>query len=35
MNVTEIGSVLGLTTSRISQIHKRAINKLKDILDKL
>lgn len=32
LTLTEIGSVLNLTTSRISQIHKKAIFKLKDIL---
>ncbi len=32
LTLTEIGHVLNLTTSRISQIHKRAIFKLKDIL---
>jgi RNA polymerase sigma factor for flagellar operon FliA len=35
LTLTEIGKVLGLTTSRISQIHKRAIIKLKDTLIKL
>lgn len=35
LTMTEIGEVLGLTTSRISQIHKRAIFKLKDILSKM
>lgn len=35
LTLTEIGKVLDLTTSRISQIHKRAIFKLKDILTKL
>ncbi|MEI3604621.1 FliA/WhiG family RNA polymerase sigma factor [Pseudogracilibacillus sp. SE30717A] len=32
LTLTEIGHVLNLTTSRISQIHKRAIFKLKDTL---
>ncbi|MHA6251272.1 FliA/WhiG family RNA polymerase sigma factor [Oceanobacillus sp. CAU 1775] len=35
LTLTEIGQVLGLTTSRISQIHKKAIYKLKNILTKL
>lgn len=35
LTLTEIGETLDLTTSRISQIHKRAISKLKDILTKL
>lgn len=35
LTLTEIGHVLDLTTSRISQIHKKAIFKLKDILTKL
>ena len=35
LTLTEIGQVLDLTTSRISQIHKRAIFKLKDILSKM
>lgn len=35
LTLTEIGKVLDLTTSRISQIHKRAIFKLKDILKKV
>lgn len=35
LTLTEIGEVLDLTTSRISQIHKKAIFKLKDILGKL
>ncbi|WP_217585585.1 FliA/WhiG family RNA polymerase sigma factor [Lentibacillus saliphilus] len=34
LTLTEIGKVMGLTTSRISQIHKRAIFKLKDQLQK-
>ena len=34
LTLTEIGQVLDLTTSRISQIHKKAIFKLKDILTK-
>src|SRR5699024_8383130 len=32
LTFTEIGQVLGLTTSRISQIHKKAIFKLRKIL---
>ncbi|GGA62811.1 FliA/WhiG family RNA polymerase sigma factor [Ornithinibacillus halotolerans] len=32
LTFTEIGQVLGLTTSRISQIHKKAIYKLRNIL---
>ncbi|HLR42407.1 MAG TPA: FliA/WhiG family RNA polymerase sigma factor [Pseudogracilibacillus sp.] len=32
LSLTEIGEILELTTSRISQIHKQAIFKLKDIL---
>lgn len=35
LTLTEIGEILGLTTSRISQIHKKAIFKLKDLLYKL
>src|SRR5699024_10220215 len=35
LTLTEIGEVLHLTTSRISQIHKRALFKLKDLLAKL
>jgi len=35
LTLTEIGDVLDLTTSRISQIHKRAIFKLRSILSKL
>lgn len=35
LTLTEIGEVLNLTTSRISQIHKRAIFKLRDSLMKL
>lgn len=35
LTLTEIGEVLNLTTSRISQIHKKAIYKLKDILAKV
>lgn len=35
LTLTEIGQVLSLTTSRISQIHKRAIFKLKNILKKM
>jgi RNA polymerase sigma factor for flagellar operon FliA len=35
LTLTEIGEVLNLTTSRISQIHKKAIFKLKNILSKV
>jgi len=35
LTLTEIGKILDLTTSRISQIHKRAIFKLKGISKKL
>ncbi|SES75781.1 RNA polymerase, sigma 28 subunit, SigD/FliA/WhiG [Oceanobacillus limi] len=35
LTFTEIGQVLGLTTSRISQIHKKAVLKLRNILQKL
>ncbi|MGM8211729.1 FliA/WhiG family RNA polymerase sigma factor [Virgibacillus sp. W0430] len=35
LTLTEIGVVLGLTTSRISQIHKKAIFKLRSTLRKL
>lgn len=35
LTLTEIGHVMGLTTSRISQIHKKAIFKLRKIMDKL
>lgn len=35
LTLTEIGEVLHLTTSRISQIHKKAIFKLKGLLQKL
>lgn len=35
LTLTEIGEVLNLTTSRISQIHKRAILKLRKTLSKL
>lgn len=35
LTFTEIGVVLGLTTSRISQIHKKAIFKLRKALNKL
>lgn len=34
LTFTEIGQVLGLTTSRISQIHKKAIFKLRHTLEK-
>ena len=35
LTLTEIGKVLGLTTSRISQIHKKSIYKLKNTLGKI
>ncbi|WP_163971243.1 FliA/WhiG family RNA polymerase sigma factor [Oceanobacillus halotolerans] len=35
LTLTEIGQVLNLTTSRISQIHKKAIVKLRETLNKL
>lgn len=35
LTLTEIGDVLGLTTSRISQIHKKAIFKLRSTLQKV
>lgn len=35
LTMTEIGEVLNLTTSRISQIHKQALYKMKDALKKL
>ncbi len=35
LTFTEIGQVLGLTTSRISQIHKRSIVKLRTTLQKI
>ncbi|MEC5422669.1 FliA/WhiG family RNA polymerase sigma factor [Virgibacillus sp. C22-A2] len=35
LTLTEIGQVLGLTTSRISQIHKRSIFKLRSSLKKI
>lgn len=35
LTLTEIGEVLNLTTSRISQIHKKAIFKLRNILNKM
>lgn len=35
LTFTEIGQVVGLTTSRISQIHKRSIFKLKKTLEKV
>lgn len=35
LTLTEIGHVLDLTTSRISQIHKNSIYKLKNILNKI
>ncbi|GGB30501.1 FliA/WhiG family RNA polymerase sigma factor [Virgibacillus dakarensis] len=35
LTLTEIGQVLGLTTSRISQIHRKAIFKLRNTLQKI
>lgn len=35
LTLTEIGEVMGLSTSRISQIHSKAIYKLKDLLKKV
>ncbi|AXI09105.1 FliA/WhiG family RNA polymerase sigma factor [Oceanobacillus zhaokaii] len=35
LTFTEIGQILGLTTSRISQIHKKAIFKLKNTLSRV
>ncbi|MFD1735841.1 FliA/WhiG family RNA polymerase sigma factor [Bacillus salitolerans] len=35
LTLTEIGSVMGLSTSRISQIHSKALFKMKKILDHL
>lgn len=35
LTMTEIGNVLNLTTSRISQIHKSALFKLRNILEKV
>lgn len=35
LSMTEIGNILGLTTSRISQIHKKAIFKLRKSLTKI
>ncbi|WP_106497602.1 FliA/WhiG family RNA polymerase sigma factor [Lentibacillus sp. Marseille-P4043] len=35
LTLTEIGHVLGLTTSRISQIHRKAIFKLRNTLQKI
>ncbi|RDW17813.1 FliA/WhiG family RNA polymerase sigma factor [Oceanobacillus chungangensis] len=35
LTFTEIGQILGLTTSRISQIHKKSIFKLKNTLTKI
>ena len=35
LTLTEIGHVMGLSTSRISQIHSKALFKLKDILAKV
>lgn len=34
LTLTEIGQVLNLSTSRISQIHSKALFKLKHLLDK-
>jgi RNA polymerase sigma factor for flagellar operon FliA len=35
MTLTEIGQIMGLSTSRISQIHSKCIYKLKGLLEKL
>ncbi|WP_243289853.1 FliA/WhiG family RNA polymerase sigma factor [Bacillus sp. FJAT-47783] len=35
LTLTEIGQILGLSTSRISQIHSRALAKLKSVLEKI
>jgi len=35
LTLTEIGQVLGLSTSRISQIHSRALFKLRKVLEKI
>ncbi|MCY9415020.1 sigma-70 family RNA polymerase sigma factor, partial [Bacillus haynesii] len=35
LTLTEIGQVLNLSTSRISQIHSKALLKLKHLLDKV
>ncbi|MDC3414116.1 FliA/WhiG family RNA polymerase sigma factor [Aquibacillus sp. 3ASR75-11] len=35
LTLTEIGQVMGLTTSRISQIHQKAIYKLKAVMEKV
>lgn len=35
LTFTEVGHILGLTTSRISQIHKKAIFKLRNSLEKM
>lgn len=34
LTLTEIGEIMGLSTSRISQIHSKALFKLKNILEK-
>jgi RNA polymerase sigma factor for flagellar operon FliA len=35
LTLTEIGHVMGLSTSRISQIHSKAIFKLRNLLEKI
>ncbi|MCY7834112.1 FliA/WhiG family RNA polymerase sigma factor, partial [Bacillus spizizenii] len=35
LTLTEIGQVLNLSTSRISQIHSKALFKLKNLLEKV
>lgn len=35
LTFTEIGQVMGLTTSRISQIHKKSVTKLRNTLNKI
>ena len=35
MTLTEIGQIMGLSTSRISQIHSKCIYKLKGLIEKL
>lgn len=35
LTMTEIGKVINLTTSRVSQIHKRAVFKLRHLLEKI
>lgn len=35
LTLTEIGQVMGLSTSRISQIHSRALYKLRQAMEKI